>query len=146
MKVLATTDGSDISLKALAELGRLLPVAGTEILLLSVFRSPRTLTYGADPLNVSFERMVDQFREAAEDDCARGQEILETQGFSVKTLTLMGEPAATILELAEQESPDLLMVASHGRSGIQRFLLGSVSERVLRHARASVLVVKLPRD
>lgn len=146
MKVLATTDGSDFSLKALAQLGKLLPVAGTEILLLSVFRSPRTLTYGADPFNVSFERMVDQFRESAEDDCARGREILVQQGFSVKTLTLMGNPAETILELAEQDKPDLVMVGSHGRSGFQRFLLGSVSERVLRHARVSVLVVKLPRS
>ncbi len=143
MKILATTDGSDFSQKVLAKLGTLLP-RDADILLLSVFSSPLTLTYGADPMGVSYERMVEQFREAAESDCEQGRDILAKQGFSARTLTLMGEPAETIIDLAQKEAVDLIVVGSHGKSGIQRFLLGSVSDRVVRHADRSTLVVKLP--
>lgn len=146
MKVLVTTDGSDFSLKALSTLGRLLPTQGSELTVVSVFRSPRALTYGMDPYNVSYDRMAEQFRDKAESDCAAAQKVLEEQGFQAKPLAVMGEPAAAILDLAEQEKPDLIVVGSHGKTGIQRFLLGSVSEQVMRYAPYSVLVLKLPRD
>jgi nucleotide-binding universal stress UspA family protein len=146
MKVLATTDGSELSLKALGELSRFIKPEDNPIDLVSVYASPRTLTYGADPMNVSYERMADQLREAAESDCEAGRRVLAAQGFEVKTLTVMGEPAPAILTLAEQLTPDLIVVGSHGRSGFTRFLLGSVSERVLRYAPCSTLVIKLPRN
>lgn len=53
-----------------------------------------------------------------------------------------GDPAGTLLHVAERERADLLVVGSHGRTGIERFLLGSVSEKVVRHAPCSVLVVR----
>lgn len=146
MKALVTTDGSDFSLKALARLGSLLSPERTTVTVVSVFRSPRALTYGMDPYNVSYERMANQIRDKAESDCAAAQKILEDQGFKVATLAVMGEPAATIIDLAEQEKPDLIVMGSHGKSGLQRFLLGSVSEQVLRYAPTSVLVIKLPRE
>jgi nucleotide-binding universal stress UspA family protein len=146
MKALVTTDGSDFSQKALAMLGTLLPAEKTEVQLVSVFRSPRMLTYGTDPYNLTFERMVDQLRDKAESDCDAGRQILAAQGFPVKTLTVMGEPASAILDLAEAEKPDVVVVGSHGKSGIQRFLLGSVSEQVVRYSPCSTLVIKPPRD
>lgn len=144
MKALVTTDGSEFSLKGLERLGQLVPVADTDIELVSVYASPRALTYGADPFNASFERMAEQLRDKAESDVAEARKILEAQGFAVKTLTVMGEAASAILTLAESMKPDLIVVGSHGRTGIQRFLLGSVSERIVRYAPCSVLVIKLP--
>ena len=146
MKVLVTTDGSDFSLKALARLGTLLPTKGTALTVVSVFRSPRALTYGMDPYNVSYERMADQFRDKAEIDVEAARKVLEAQGFTVATQTVMGEPATSIVDLAEQDRPDLIVVGSHGRTGIQRFLLGSVSEQVVRYAPCSTLVIKLPPE
>ncbi len=146
MKALVTTDGSEFSQKALAMLGSLLPPDKTEVKLVSVYSSPRVLTYGTDPYNLTFERMVDQLRDKAESDCDEGRQILEAQGFAVKTLTVMGEPASAILDLAEAEKSDLVVVGSHGKSGIQRFLLGSVSEQVVRYAPCSTLVIKPPRE
>ncbi|MNY69224.1 putative universal stress protein [compost metagenome] len=58
----------------------------------------------------------------------------------------MGEAASAILDLAEAEKSDLVVVGSHGKSGIQRFLLGSVSEQVVRYAPCSTLVIKPPRE
>lgn len=147
MKVLATTDGSEFSNRALRQLGKLLPVQGTQIEVVTVFVSPVTFTYGMDPYNVSYERMAEQLREAAESDCEAGKTVLEEVGFQdVKTQTLMGDAASSILEYAEKTQPDLIVMGSHGRSGFQRFLLGSVSSQVLRHAPTSVMVVKLPPE
>lgn len=55
---------------------------------------------------------------------------------------LTGPVAETILTFAEQEQIDLIVIGSHGRSGIRRMLLGSVAESVLRNAKCPVLVVK----
>jgi nucleotide-binding universal stress UspA family protein len=60
----------------------------------------------------------------------------------VETHVAIGEPAPALLKAAEQCQADLIVVGSHGRTGIGRLLLGSVSENVLRHAPCSVLVVK----
>lgn len=146
MKVLASTDGSDYSLKALRKLGNLLPKEGTKVLMVSAFPSPRTLTYGPDPYNVSYDRMADQFRDKAESDAKAAQAILVEQGFEVETLTMMGNPAEVLIDLAKSEKADLIVVGSHGKSGLQRFLLGSVSDKVTRYAPCSILVVRLPEE
>ncbi len=55
-----------------------------------------------------------------------------------------GEPAHEICRLAKNESIDLIVMSSHGRSGTSRLLLGSVAERVMRNAHCPVLIVKQP--
>lgn len=56
-----------------------------------------------------------------------------------------GNPAQTILEVAERCCPDLIAMSTHGRGGIQRFLMGSVTTRVLQHAKVPLLVVRHPQ-
>lgn len=53
-----------------------------------------------------------------------------------------GDPALSLLQIAEEEDADVIVVGSHGQTAAERFLLGSVSEKVLRHANCSVLIVK----
>lgn len=55
---------------------------------------------------------------------------------------MAGSPAATILELAEREHADLIVMATHGRTGLFRVLMGSVAEEVVRKAKCPVLTVK----
>jgi nucleotide-binding universal stress UspA family protein len=55
-----------------------------------------------------------------------------------------GKPATVILEVAEELKPDLIVIGSHGRSGLDHLLIGSVTERVLRKADLPVLVVRGP--
>ena len=57
---------------------------------------------------------------------------------------LDGEPAAEILGFAERENIDLIVIGSHGRTGLSRLLLGSVAEAVVRGAKCPVLTVKQP--
>jgi nucleotide-binding universal stress UspA family protein len=65
-------------------------------------------------------------------------------GIRAATEILSGDPAQTLLAAAEQRGADLVVLGSHGLAGGGRFVLGSVSERVLRHAHCSTLVVKEP--
>ena len=58
---------------------------------------------------------------------------------------LEGEPAAEIVRYAHDEGVDLIVMGTHGRSGVERLLMGSVAEKVMREAPCSVLVVKLPK-
>lgn len=58
----------------------------------------------------------------------------------VRSMTLLGHPAAELLRFGERESFDLLVLATHGRTGLKHLVLGSVAERVVREARCPVLV------
>lgn len=73
------------------------------------------------------------------DDCAH---VLEAAGWKVRSHVANGHPANALLHAAEERSADLLVVGSHVRSDIERFLLGSASTNVLRHAACSVLIVR----
>lgn len=57
---------------------------------------------------------------------------------------LRGDPAAKILQLAESEKVDLIVVGTHGRTGLMRVLMGSVAEEIVRKASCAVVAVKVP--
>lgn len=63
----------------------------------------------------------------------------------VHHVLLEGDPAAEIVRHAEDSAIDLIVMGTHGRSGLERLLMGSVAEKVMREAPCSVLVVKLPK-
>lgn len=64
----------------------------------------------------------------------------------VDTQVTLSEPFWAICQIAEKESVDLIVMGSHGRTGLAHVLLGSVAERVVRHAACPVLVVRAPRE
>jgi nucleotide-binding universal stress UspA family protein len=64
---------------------------------------------------------------------------------SVRHILLEGEPATEIVQFARENGMDLIVMGTHGRSGLERLLMGSVAEKVMREAPCSVLVVKLPK-
>jgi nucleotide-binding universal stress UspA family protein len=60
----------------------------------------------------------------------------------VESIILEGKPANEIIDFAEKSDIDLIVMGTHGKTGIQRFFIGSVSENVVRHSERAVLVVK----
>jgi len=94
--------------------------------------------YGAEASQV-----LEEQREEAEGLVARASEQLRDAGFSVTTAIEQGNPKVVIIDSATQWSPDLIIVGSHGRKGLDRFLMGSVSDAVARHARCSVQIVRV---
>src|SRR5438309_2082895 len=63
----------------------------------------------------------------------------------VNHVLLEGDPAAEIVRYAAEAGVDLIVLGTHGRTGLERLLMGSVAEKVMREAPCSVLVVKLPK-
>ncbi len=69
-----------------------------------------------------------------------GKEI----GVKVNSVLLQGHPAQEILDFAEKNDIDMIVMGTQGKAGIDRFLLGGVTEKVIRHAKSEVLVVRAP--
>jgi nucleotide-binding universal stress UspA family protein len=66
-------------------------------------------------------------------------------GIPVQHVFLIGDPAGEIVRYAADRGIDLIVMGTHGRTGLERLLMGSVAEKVMREAPCSVLVVKLPK-
>jgi nucleotide-binding universal stress UspA family protein len=86
----------------------------------------------------------EQFR-FFEERARRGQRELEGAGLEVTARAERGDPREVLIEAARRERADLIVVGSHGRTGIAKLLIGSVASHVVAHAPCSVLVVKRDR-
>ena len=80
-------------------------------------------------------------------DVARGKmaELVGDCGRPVQCETRLGDPGHEIVDFANEINADLIVMPSHGRSGIRRILLGSVAERVMRHAECPVMIIRKPK-
>ena len=87
--------------------------------------------------NIHQERLAQ-----GEDFVKRTAAAFPAAGFDVKTRVEEGDPRTMILKVASEWNADLIVMGSHGRSGVDRFLLGSVSEAVTRHAHCSVEIIR----
>jgi nucleotide-binding universal stress UspA family protein len=134
-RILLATDLSAASAAATSQALGLADDLRADLVILSVIEPVARLPGG-------LVRRVDQVRGARE---AAAQEIVE-QGrgrrVSVEFLVWQGEPAEAIVEAAGSEQVDLVVVGSRGRGSMGRLLIGSVSDRVVRHAPCPVLVVR----
>jgi nucleotide-binding universal stress UspA family protein len=83
-------------------------------------------------------------RKQARELVRRTAQELRDAGFSTIELVEEGNPKEKIIDQAEKWNADLIVVGSHGWKGLNRFLLGSVSDSVVRHAGCSVEIVKIP--
>ena len=72
------------------------------------------------------------------------EEMGKENGVTVNSVLLQGNPAQEILDFAEKNDIDMIVLGTQGKAGIDRFLLGGVTEKVVRHAKAEVLVVRAP--
>ncbi len=131
-KVLLATDGSEISLAAARALAERPWPEGSEFRVVSV-EEPWALKR-------SRVRHDKQAQEAVSD----AEQVLASTGLKATKAILFGHARDVILEEAQKWAADLIVVGSHGRRGVKRFLLGSVSEAVAMNAHCSVVVVRNP--
>ncbi len=121
-RILVPVDGSDSSLTALQ------PAAE----LASLFDADVVLVHVVDPESPS----------APLPQLEKAQEILREAGLKAEVEVRQGDAATGILAVAEQQSVDLIALATHGRSGMSRWVLGSVAEKILRTSTLPMLVVR----
>jgi nucleotide-binding universal stress UspA family protein len=143
--ILAATDFSPLGDSAVARAVALAISTGAELTLVHVLDHSEPATpYSSYDVTDRATRLTHS-RAAAERALAeRSVDVV-----SVKQLVLEGDPADTLVATLESQKPDLVVIATHGRTGIQRLILGSVSERIVRESprlRTDVLVVSPDRD
>ena len=88
------------------------------------------------------EHARDAQRGPAEAIVAKTAELLRSKGLRVSTAVELGDPKSKIIDTAEAWHADLIVLGSHGETGLDRFLTGSVADAVARHAPCSVQVVR----
>ncbi|WP_256301357.1 universal stress protein [Haloarchaeobius salinus] len=89
-----------------------------------------------------WEEWYEQEEQAAEELLARAQEIADEYDAELETEVVVGRPARSINEYADENDIDQILIGSHGRTGVSRILLGSVAEAVVRRAHCPVTVVR----
>jgi len=105
--------------------------------------NPADAGYSAQASLPSFsEEWYEQEQAKAENLFEELQELADEAGVDVETAVEVGKPVRTIVEYAENEEIDQIVMGSHGRSGVTRILLGSVAEAVVRRSPVPVTVVR----
>jgi nucleotide-binding universal stress UspA family protein len=139
-KILCPVDFSEPSREALTAAARLAADAAAELTLVYVWQSPVRLSEEA----LMQTDLLEHERKQAETSLAKWKAEAESVGAkSVTIKVLAGLPWRMIVdEVASTPGYDLVVLGTHGRSGIMRILLGSVAERVARHADCPVLLVR----
>jgi nucleotide-binding universal stress UspA family protein len=141
-KILFATDFSEGSDAALAMASSLARDNGARLLILHVH----------EPAIVYGEGLAAAYAGLPEEQRADVRRILDTvqptlPGIEFEHRLVTGLPAETIVESARQDSDvDLIVLGTHGRTGLSRLLMGSVAENVVRRAPCPVLTVKKPRE
>ncbi|MGB5584501.1 MAG: universal stress protein [Gammaproteobacteria bacterium] len=146
MNILLATDGSEYSDSALDFMLRFPFPPGSTMTVLSVVDDIPMLPAELDALdetqNEALKAANKRLKEEAQELVDRESARLREDGWPGETLVRTGKPVDQILRVAEEISADLVVLGSHGKSRAQRFMLGSVSDRVLEYAPCSVVIVK----
>jgi nucleotide-binding universal stress UspA family protein len=148
-RVMLALDGSPEAARVLEEALRSPLLAGAHVSVVSVApsRIPSAGVMFAGGYGVPigwYEESVASVRATLESAAQEGAARFAAAGIDASWSVLEGDPAATLIEAAERGSMDLVVVGTHGRTGLVRLVLGSVARNVLLHAHASVLVLHAP--
>jgi nucleotide-binding universal stress UspA family protein len=141
MKILHPTDFSECAAYAQATAVDLAGKLGSEIVLLQVL--VETPLYGESVLNMpKVQSVYDAQRKWAEKTLEARVGDLRQRGIKASWRVQVGVPVEEIVRIAEEERMDMIVMGTHGRTGLNRALLGSVAERVIRLAPCPVLTVR----
>jgi nucleotide-binding universal stress UspA family protein len=139
--ILAPTDFSEYSKKAIACALEWARKFGAKLTLLHVVELPAYPVEGYVPPSLSATFLEDLERQASV-DLAQLVPEAETAGIEVARVVAVGTPYRTIIDTAEAEHVDLIVMATAGRTGFSHLVLGSIAERVVRTATCPVLTIR----
>ena len=141
-KILIATDGSKYSNAAASEAVAIAKRCGASLIAASVVPYESISPLGIVHSEMQWELIIEESRKAAESNIKNVKEIAEKEDVKIEELILEGRPYEAIINAAKEKGVDLIVVGSHGRTGLDRLLMGSVTERIIGHADCAVLVVK----
>jgi nucleotide-binding universal stress UspA family protein len=140
-KVLVPLDGSELSEHALGHLDGIATEPGiTSIVLMRVAETPGSLTAGGYFSHEIPAEAKEQAKVDAHNYLTKIAKDLGKKSLDIKTVVTDGIPADDILNYAAENGVDLIVMSTHGRSGLSRWFSGSVAEKVIRHSTVPVLI------
>jgi len=138
--IVIATDGSENSLKAISYGIEIAKLSGATVHALYVID---ITSFSSIPMDAGWEAMYDTLRKEGEKAISMVQERGKVSGVEVREVLLEGHPSNEIINFAENNNVDLIVMGTLGKTGLDRFLMGSVAEKVVRDARCPVLVYKV---
>jgi nucleotide-binding universal stress UspA family protein len=135
MRLLIPLDGSELAERAVRYVPSLMPMGISTVQLLAVAGADSRGGHRAEESVEREEHVLASYLGGL------ARELGDTTTLDVRAKVLRGAPAATILEEAQAFGPDLLLISTHGASGVTRWRLGSVADKVIRSAACSTLVI-----
>ncbi len=139
-KILLPTDGSKFAEKAAKHAIWIADSSGAEVIVLNVIETSTLVGLPAEDLIVRIKEILKEEGKKALENISN---VLKESGRTVKLTpkTKEGSPADVILKTINEENIDLVVMGTSGKTGLDRFLLGSVAEKVVKSATCPVLVV-----
>ncbi len=134
--ILAANDGSEPAQRACRFAIDLAKAFGTSLTIVSVARPSEP------PTSVETAALLDAARQHFEKDFVALHEAAQAAGVTLETIVVVGHPADQIVHQATERDADMIVMGHRGKSRLQRWLLGSVSKRVLSYAPCTVTVVR----
>lgn len=161
--VLVPIDGSAFSQQIIPSIMRLFPSDSHQLVLLQVAEEPGDVVrpspaiwsstwihshydvlheYGQNPYPATIDQVEASLRASIEDELAQIAHRLQAEGYVVGTEVRFGQPADEIIAYARKHKPDIVAMATHGRSGIMQMVMGSVAEKVMHNVPMPVLLLR----
>jgi len=146
-KILVPLDGSELAECVFPHINKVIKSSEkTEVILFRVCEPPVLLADYPSDLRPRWEEHVKQETAHTQQQCRLylddTEKRLQQAGVNVRTESGLGNPAELIVDYATKNQVDLIIIASHGRSGIMRWAFGSTADKILRASPVPVMVVK----
>lgn len=143
-RILCPTDFSDPSYEGLKAAVELAEHFSAELTLVHIISPVPTLVGAGAPTGFHIPAVLKEMDGKAAEMLEAVKTKRVSKSIKTRTMVIHGKPADQIVRKAEEERADIIVIATHGQSGWQRFISGSVTERVVRMASCPVLAVPAP--
>ena len=142
-RILVPLDGSELAERALGPALALAKQNSAELLLLNAPMVAPALTAVVHSYDIpAFDMSMKQMHHEAEQYLTYKRDTLRHEGVVVRKLVVEGDPATVIVDAAEEHRIDLIIMSTHGYTGVERWVMGSTAERILQSAPCPVLIVR----
>lgn len=151
-KILVAVDGSDKAQQAAQKAAEIAEGLGAEATLIHVYSESAQIPVNqfnevasylsAETLESIMEQQEETIQEKRKKILDDDERYFTEKGLKVDKILLHGDPADEVCDFAEENDFDLIIVADKGHGKVERFLLGSISDKIVRHSNISVMVVK----
>jgi len=140
--IVVATDGSKYSTAAASEAIGIAKRNNSKLTVIAVVPAELATPMDIDVVMSQRELIAEKEMHVAEQNAKAVKEAAQKEGVSVQAFVMSGKPADAVIETAKEKDADLIVVGSHGRTGLERLLMGSVAERIIVLSDRAVLVVK----